>query len=163
MTKTASTPLTFRERLARRTRPTTHADVLMADPTGPLEALGARRNAYTRAVLIHGQKSQQAEEALAAVQVAQAAVDACTLRLHFHSLPAAEFTALVAAHAPSKQGALRGDQWDPATFQPALIAACAVDAGMTPEQWTAELATDRWSLGDRNTLFSAALAVNVGA
>jgi hypothetical protein len=70
-------------------------------------------------------------------------------------------TDLINEHSPTEEQKAEGADWNPDTFRPALIAACAVDAGMTAEQWAEELADDRWSVADRNELFRLPLDANL--
>jgi hypothetical protein len=44
----------------------------------------------------------------------------------------------------------------------ALIAACAVDSGLTEQEWAEQLDSDLWSQGERNALFNTALELNIG-
>ena len=96
------------------------------------------------------------------MRTAQAALDACTWRIRFQSIPSEAFTALLELH-PRTPEQPSTHQWDPVTFQPALVAACAVDSDLTEQEWAAELGSERWSTGERNALFMQALAVNISS
>lgn len=151
----------LREALARKRQRETFYDVLVDDPTAAEEQHDAARQEFRLATLRHGQDSEEAKAAQAKVDEARAALSACSYRLTFHNLAPDVFEALVAAHPPSKEQQDDGDQWNAATFTPALVAACAVDSDMTEQEWIDELNSDRWSVADRNGVFLAALSCNI--
>lgn len=100
-----------------------------------------------------------AEAALAA---AGDAFEACWQPLKLLAI-GGRLSELIKAHLPTAEQKQAGAEWNPDTFSPALIAAAAVDAGMTPEEWAEELAKDRGSLAERSELFSLALEVNTAS
>lgn len=61
------------------------------------------------------------------------------------------------AYAKSKGLVL---DWNPDTFPPALLAACAVEPELTPEQAQELWESDEWSEGELNSLLEAALNAN---
>lgn len=101
-------------------------------------------------------------EAQAAVDAAQAEVDACYYPLRLRGIPPADLEALIAAHPP-KPGAPEDAMWDKDSLLPHLVAACAVDSDLTAEEWAAEFASGRWTRGDVDALFLAAMSVCVKA
>lgn len=146
---------------ARKTRTTTYSACVVDEAV--LEAAEAELAAARRAahlVAIAKDEAQQAE-ADARLEAARQAVAECVDTLTFHNLPAHEFEALMSAHEPSKTQQANGEQWNADTFPPALIAACCQDSDLTEDEWAAELSSDRWSLADRNAIFSAALSANI--
>lgn len=147
--------------LSGKRRPTRHYEYALGDVETAAEALRRAALTVTRAVLLHGEESAEVLEAAKAQEQAQAALDACKVRITFHNAKPARFLELIAAHPPTEDGKRRGEQWNPETFPPALIAECAVD-DRTAGQWAAELDSGAWSLGERHELFETALAVNVG-
>jgi hypothetical protein len=153
--------VSLRDALARKRQRETFYDVLVDDPTEAEEQLERAQADLRLATLRHGEESAEAQAARVSVEEARAALTGCTHRITFRNLPAHEFEALVNAHPPGKDAQAKGDQWDIGTFGPALVAACAVDADMTEKEWIDELSSDRWSVADRNGIFSAALAANV--
>jgi hypothetical protein len=153
----AKTPTGLRAVLARKKHPSVTYLALLDDP-GQAAAVLAEARAQCRIAKATGEDTTAAQ---AAVDEAQAQLDACWQPIVLRSIPAAQFTALVDEHPPTKEQKAEGAQWNPETFQPALIAACAQDAGMTAEQWTEELTSDRWSTAERNELFGKCLEVNL--
>lgn len=164
MSRTAVAPRkqSLREVLSGKVRPRRTYRMALTDPEPAQQALADAQQEARLAVVRHGSESEQAGEAAAAVAAAQVAVDACWHQIVLYALPAPRFAALMREHPPTKEGRVRGDEWNPDTFQPALIAACAQDDDMTEQEWADELNSDRWPLGHRNALFAEALAVNVG-
>ncbi len=74
----------------------------------------------------------------------------------FRALPRKQYRALLDDHKDDT-GEKR---WDPDTFPPALIAACAADPEMTLEQ--AQTVYDEWDENQASALFAAAYMVNEG-
>lgn len=157
MPKTSTAP-SLRDRLSKKCHPTATYLVLLDDPAEPAAALAAARQ-EVRLVKAAGQ--EPTPELLVTVEEAEARVAACWQPIVVRSIPAEQLTALVAEHPPTKEQKTEAAQWNPETFQPALIAACAQDAGMTAEQWAHELTSGRWSTAERNELFGKCLEVNL--
>lgn len=89
----------------------------------------------------------------------QEAVTAQTMHVTLRELGAEEYVSLKEAHRPTDSEKLkRGDEWDEATFGPALIAAC-IDPPLTEEE-AAEWWKDGWTLAERAQLFITALNLN---
>lgn len=143
----------------RRTR---HYELQIADSTEAAQKLDEATSALRVALATPRDPAQDGDspavvQAKADLEQARANFAACFQRISFQAISAAAFTALVKAHPPVK----RGDEWNPETFQPALIAGCAKDIDMTAEQWRELLDGDDWSVADRNAIFGVALAVNL--
>lgn len=162
--------MSLRDALARKAGRETHYDVpvVTSDEQEALEeAFASARRAVGRAVAAHGEESSEAAAARAELEEARAALAEAVYRVRFHSLDPDEFEALVGAHPPTKAQQDDGDQWDRATFVPALLAACAVDSDMSEKDWTDELTSKdqsgrpKWSRADRDGIFMAALTANV--
>jgi hypothetical protein len=149
----------LRDRLAAKKHPSVTYPVLLADPAEPAAAAAQARSELRQALAAGDETATAAAQQ--AADDATAALDACWQPIVLRSIPAEQLTALIAEHPPAKEQKAQGDQWNPETFQPALIAACAHDAGMTAEQWAQELASDRWSTAERNELFGKCLEVNL--
>jgi hypothetical protein len=159
MTARKAKPASVRDVLARKVRPSRSYRFLVTDPTEAEQALAHAQHGLRIALLGDDEKAKAA--AHKAVEDARDALDGCWHTIRLVSLPAPQFTALLAEHPPTKDQRREGAEWNPDTFHPALIAACAQDEGLTAEQWAAELDSDRWSQGERNELFNLALDVNV--
>jgi hypothetical protein len=155
-------PSDLRDALSRKRRPSRTYRMLLTDPQEAQTAL-EEAQAQARIVFLRQEAgSPDREAAEAEVLAAKRKLEACWHKVVLRGISAQRFTDLVAKHPPTRDGKLDGDQWNPETFQPALIAACAEDSDMTEQEWAAELDSDRWPLGERNALFAEALALNVG-
>lgn len=122
-------------------------------------------------------REKDVQEAQAKFEAAKARYRAATIDFTFRAMGRSEFDALVAEHPP--RDADEPLEYNPATFKPALVAACHVyyekddegnllrddagnlieGAGMTEGEAEEIFAT--WSKADAESLFNAALAVNV--
>lgn len=152
----------LREALAaKRVRETTYLVAISDDTDAQRELVEARRTL----LLVGAAKSDDDDPALArakaAVDAAQADVDACYFPIRLRGISPADFESLVSAHPP-KSGS--DTPWDKDSLAPAIVAACQVgDDRLTEDEWTAELASGRWTRGDVDALFVAAMSVNVRA
>lgn len=105
----------------------------------------------------------------ARVAEAQTALDACSvISVTLRALSAPEWEALVELHPATDEQQGRGAQWNPATFRPALLAACVVP----PEDETEPLDAEYWervvkdgelAAGEFNALCNAAVMLNLRA
>jgi hypothetical protein len=94
---------------------------------------------------------------------AQTAYKKVSVTISFRGLTEEERDALVSAHpATAEQEERQKDlpeeqrsNIDRATFLPAALAIAALDSDMTEQDWTAELASDRWTAGEKAALFTA--------
>lgn len=91
------------------------------------------------------------------LEVARARVAAATITVRLRALGHRAFSELLAAH-PAPAGSPSAQRYDPATFEPALIAACAVEPQLTAEQ--VALLLDSVNTGTAEQLIDAALRVN---
>jgi hypothetical protein len=79
------------------------------------------------------------------------------------ALPGDEWDDLVKLHPPTEEQAARGDEWNIATFRPALLAACVT----SPDDEAQPLDAAEWarlltvlSVGERDQLYAAAYDLN---
>ncbi|SCL31944.1 hypothetical protein GA0070616_4361 [Micromonospora nigra] len=120
------------------------------------------------------------DEALAEVDAAQAELDGCYETIVLRALPLSgtvTVETLTAEHPPTEaqmaeakvareKARAAGDPvppwpaWNVETFQPALLAASAPDAGMSPDDWASMLGT-RMSAGEVRGLWAACMAINL--
>lgn len=154
MTSSKKTPM--QAALARKHRLSRTYLMPVADPAAAYERLTRAQSDLRQAVASGADGTVQQQ----ALDDATGALAACWHRIVLHNVPPGQFEALLKQHPPSHEQKQAGAQWDPDTFQPALIAACADEAGLTADEWAVELASDRWSMAERNELFAEALAVN---
>ena len=88
----------------------------------------------------------------------------CFREIRLLSLEPAEYEKLVYENPPTVEQ-VKGKSiedvplWDDSTFQPALIAATAVDAGMTAEEWS-ETIKSSFTAGEFRMLWAAVLGIN---
>lgn len=129
----------LRDRLRERARPTAAFSLRVDDDTAALAELTAAREADD-------------DEGIAA---AQAAVDACYEQLRLMALPPADMEALIAAHPAVEKDA----SWNPATFVPALLAAC-VESDVTEEDWVEYTTKGPMTSGEVTALFDAIMILN---
>lgn len=154
----------LRDRIkAKAQHKTTYKMVIVDDATADAAeaAYTGSQTALRRAVAAKDAKAQKTAQA--AVDLARAGLAACVDVLVFEALESHVFEALIVLHEPTEAQQAEGKQWNAETFSPALIAACSVEQGMTEAEWAEELATKRWSLADRNDIFTKALSANVTA
>lgn len=161
-TKPTAPPLA-QDVLSRKRRRTATFTVDVDDPTACAAVLRSATSRHRSITELYGADSEQAQETQAALDEAQAALDACQYRVQLQALSVSQFRALLKEHPPTdEQKAARAD-WSPDTFQPALIAASAIEPELTAEQWAEQLDEGLWSQGEWNALFNTALELNIGA
>lgn len=155
----------LRARLKNKKRRTTTYDMVVVDndvlDAAEAALIDAQRDLRRAKVAAESDDDAAVELAETAVAAAKQELEQCRDTLVFQSLPSHEFEALISAHEPTKEQQSKGDQWNSETFSPALIAACCVDGDLTEDEWAEELRSERWSVADRNAIFSAALSANV--
>lgn len=105
----------------------------------------------------HDKAAEAMAEAEAATQAAAAEVDSCYATIRMQALRPEAYEALIAAHPPTAEQKAQPQPplWNPDTFLPALLEACA-DGDMTAAAWAALLdgdddghglnRTERWEL-----------------
>lgn len=156
--RAARRSVSLRARLADRQRPTLVYPLLV-----DVERLPAATAALDEAVrqwrqVLLRDDGEQLAEAQSTVEQARAEVDSCYEPITLRALPPAAYERLIAEHPPSDEQRAKGEIWDPTTFRPALLAACA-DGDMTVSDWTSFL-DERCSAAERQGLYVAALTVN---
>lgn len=85
-------------------------------------------------------------------------------RFELCAIPPGEWEALVALHPPTEQQVAVGDQWNIATFRPALLAVSVNppdgEDALTESDW-ADAAAQGWlTIGELNVLFGVAISLN---
>lgn len=90
------------------------------------------------------------------IREAREAVNACYEELQITALAPDDMEALISQHPP-----LDGQQtlWNPATFVPALLAAC-IGGDATEDDWRSWTTTGPMSTGETNALFDKVYGVN---
>lgn len=73
--------------------------------------------------------------------------------MSFEALSSHDLDRLQSKHAPTSDQRVRGLQFNPDTFAPALVAACAKDPEMTNADAVDIWKSDAWSTGELNFLF----------
>lgn len=81
-------------------------------------------------------------------------------RVVLEALGSQRYTQLLALHPPTPDDRQQGLGFNHVTFPPALVAACAVDPVISPDE--AEALCERLSDGQFTKLWNAALVVNIG-
>jgi len=152
---------------------------LLVDAAGAQAAAGELERAQTiarRYMLAKGADSNEYKRASRKVQAAQSKLDDCYEMLLLQALPPDELEALAAAHPPTAEqmeaarrerddAQRRGEEPPPwpvvndATYYPELLARCAVEAGMSADDWSRFLA-ENVSDGERRALCLAVSAIN---
>lgn len=82
------------------------------------------------------------------------------VQMTFQSIGARAYDKLVSKHPPKADERVEGASFHLDTFAPALIAACAVDPEMTPQDATEIWESEDWSRGDLMVLFTKAVSIN---
>lgn len=146
--------MTLRDRLEGKARRRHVHRILVDDPAAAGAALQD-----ASLLLLAAERPGADPEGLAAAQAAhaaaQAAYAACFEAVEFLALPGDEYEALVAEHIDDD-----GDL-DTAAVLPHLAAACAVPQDLADATWWAgQLASDRWSAGERDDLYHALYLLN---
>jgi len=78
----------------------------------------------------------------------------------FQALGAKGYDTLIAECPPTKEQKSEGANWNPDTFGPALIAACAVEPAITREDADALWASESWSRGELMNVFMTVVELN---
>jgi len=137
--------VSLKDRLANRKRPSTTYSLRIDDDTAARAELAAA----------------QAAGDDARVAAAQAVVDACYEQVTITAVAPKTMEELRAAHPPTdiQRDRDKKAEWDPATFVPALLAAC-VDSDITEAEWAEYTTTGSLNSGEVNSLFNAAWEIN---
>jgi hypothetical protein len=137
-------------------------DELEAAQRKLLEASERKRRADRNLVPEKPERVKEAESAKRALARAEKAFEACWETIQITAVEPAVFEKLKAEHPPTAEQ-LKDDPdagFDKDTFQPALLAACA-EGGKTVDEWR-DMLEHQFSTGERQELFTTALAVNAG-
>jgi hypothetical protein len=152
---------TLEEQFGRRKLPT-HVVALPADPDeyGRIsrelsEARWALEEARVRAAFDTG--AERARVAQLEAELGELDV----VRVTLSALPAPDWEALVAAHPPTPEKLAEGHQWDASTFRPALLSAAVLAAGEQAPDWDLLAKQGKITAGELNTLFDAAVMLNM--
>lgn len=156
----ASAPVSVRDRLAARTRPTSRLTICDDDETKK-RLLAAQFDAQrARAAADRAPDdvdlAAAAETARQELEEAQAAYDAAAIVLRFQALPRPDFEALKRAHPPTEEQAEDGAAFNAETLAPELISAASLD-GITVDEARGYL--DTWAAGEAVELYEAAFGI----
>lgn len=145
---------TVKERLEAKRRNRTSVLVQVEDPRAAANALDTAKSRLALA-MSEDTASKDFTALETAVEETAAAWRACHVEVEFQSLQADEYEAITAR-------CRKGDgDLDSVAVTPLLAAACAVDEELQDvDWWTAQLASESWSAGERVDLFSALIQVN---
>jgi hypothetical protein len=135
----------LKDRLADRPRPSTTYSLRIDDDEIPRAELIAARAACDESRIV----------------AAQEAVEACYEQVTITALPPVDMEALLAEH-PAPENANVQKIFNPATFVPALLAAC-VESDVTEEDWAVYVTTGAMTIGEVGALFDAVWSLNYRA
>lgn len=147
--------MSLRDKLATRGLPETTHPIR----TGRVADVKAARERLDEAIRLRDKALGIDERLEQEVRDARAALDALYEDVVVRALPPAQFEALVAEHPPTDEQADEGLTWDPATFVPALLAAC-VDLPWSAEEWAELCTAGPLALGEITALFETAVQIN---
>lgn len=134
----------LRDRLARGARPQVTHPLRVEDDTA------------ARAELAAATASGDEER----ITLAREAVAACYEDVVIVALPPADMEALIGQHPPTQEQRSRNGIFNPATFVPALLAAC-VESDVTEDDWREYTSTaGPMTAGEVTALFNAAWDLN---
>jgi len=137
-------------------------DELEAAQRKLLEATERKRRADRNLVPDKPERVKEATSAKRALTIAEKAFEACWESIQITAVEPPIFEQLKAEHPPTPEQ-LKEDPdagYDKDTFQPALLAACA-EGDKTVDEWR-DMLEHQFSTGERQELFTTALAVNAG-
>lgn len=134
-------------------------DELAAAQQRLVEATERKRRADRNLVPEKPERVKEAESAKRALTRAEKAFASCWETIRVTAIEPELFEALKAEHPPTPEQ-LKADpdaEYNKATFRPALLSVCA-EGGKSVDEWVDLL--KRFSTGERQELFTTALAVN---
>jgi len=137
-------------------------DELAAAQQGLAEATERKRRADRNLVPEKPERVKEAASAKRALTRAEKKFTACWETIRVTAIEPAMFEELKSEHPPTPEQ-LKDDpdaEYNKATFRPALLALCA-EGGKSVDEWVDMLA-HQFSAGERQELFTTALAVNAG-
>ncbi|GAA2242488.1 hypothetical protein GCM10010401_14250 [Rarobacter faecitabidus] len=144
----------IKEQLEAKRRRT--ASVLIPVEDARREASEMERAKGRLALALAEESQGDTSELEAELEAAVSAWQAKHAEVVFQALGSDVYEGLLAPH----YGA--GGDLDPVAATPVLAAACAVDEDLQDiDWWIAQVASDRWSRGERADLFTALLQLNV--
>jgi hypothetical protein len=163
--KAAGAGRSQRERLLGRPRPSLPYPILVADMDGPRQELDKVLRTARQAMIRADEGTPEHAAAVASIEAAQAAVDACYETVTLRALPPAGYEQLKADHPPTagqvaeaeKLGIPPPDANVDTLVPEALAAGC--DNGMTVEDWATFLA-EHCGHGERQELRTVVLGLN---
>jgi len=126
------------------------------------EAAERRRRAERNLDPDKPERVKEHDLAKQAVKRAEKTFESCWEKILLTAMPPDEFEDLKAEHPPTDEQ-LKKDpdlEYNKATFRPALLAACA-EGGHSAEEWQ-DMLNQQFSDGERQELFTTALAINAG-
>lgn len=127
-----------------------------------LEATERARRAERNLVPEKPERVKEAKSAKSALTRAEKMFAACWETIRLTAIEPAAFEALKAEHPPTPEQ-LKADpesEYNKDTFRPALLSVCA-EGSKSVDEWVDMLA-HQFSTGERQELFTTALAVNAG-
>jgi hypothetical protein len=159
--------MSLRDQLRGRALPTEVVRLPM-DPAAWTRAERARGEAQWALDEARGSGGRDTSGLRARVAAAQEQLDGLPcLEVTLRTLPPPEWEALVELHPATGDQQERGMQWNPATFRPALLAACVVpadgDEPLSAEDWSQVVKDGELGAGEYNTLINTAVALNLRA
>lgn len=132
----------LKDRLSARRRPTATYSLRIDDDTTARAELGAARAAGDETRIV----------------AAQQAIEACYEQVTLTALPPADLETLIAEHPAPEE--LRGKSvFNPATFIPALLAAC-VDSDVTEADWAEYITAGAMTFGEVTDLYNTVWELN---
>lgn len=155
------------DRVKKRGRPSVPFRLLVVEGEELTAAMEKERQAASRLrqaiVRDDPEKPDRVKELAAAKRAKKRAekdVQACWETIRLTAMPPDEYEDLKAAHPPTPED-LEADpeaEWSKSSLRPALLASCA-EGGLSAEEWQTMLA-ERFSKGERQDIFTTALAIN---
>lgn len=139
--------MSLRDQIAAKSRRRVVVPVQVTDLGGD-GPRAAEARTFALAAQINGSTTEQLDAALAALDVAVAAVNVHFADVEFQALSPDDFEALVNRHTDPA-----GDI-NQSAFCAELAAACAVDESLTEaDWWAAQFASGSWSKGEFDSLY----------
>lgn len=94
-----------------------------------------------------------------AIKVPNADGDTLELTIKLKAIGSQDYDDLLAANPPTNEQKREGNTYNPDTFAPALIAACAIEPKMTNAEAKKLWTSSDWSRGEVTELFLACIEV----
>ena len=154
----------LREQLARKRAHSTSLTFPIGEEGEAAKAeLEAAENAERLAQIVA--KGEDAEQAIKRAEQrtkkARREYEKHSVTIRFRGLTDEERDALMSAHPPAEDESGKPEDEretvNRATFLPAALAVATLDSDMSEEDWAAELASGRWTAGERGALLTAVI------